>query len=76
MTIRLSADQNSAVIPPTKAAFSFTAWWRKTGRYCARNPEVTPRILAAEAWRAGQQNKINWPNEPLMRDSAAPERKP
>jgi hypothetical protein len=54
---RRSAERGRAASP-----FSFAKWWQKTGRWMARNPEVAPRFLAAEAWRAGQQNKLVLPN--------------
>jgi hypothetical protein len=33
------------------------------GSRLAKNPDVSPKGLAALAWRAGQQNKIIIPND-------------
>ena len=59
------AKRRSAARPRSASPFSFAKWWQKTGRWMARNPEVAPRFLAAEAWRAGQQNKLVLPNAGL-----------
>lgn len=46
----------------TRNPFTFATWWKAHGRHCACNPEVTPRILAAEAWEASRQNDVRIPN--------------